>query len=168
MNICWMFKILWIRIKMAQDGRVYFHFFRWAKPSAESSWTQIQSSLVNRLNEKTIKLTQLSGLVPGPLWFLQQYGVKGWSLEAWEEERQPEAKPREAMAVRLFRRVSSHLARLPRSLLPSVSLENPFAQAPPAATPSPPYFSFGASMELMAVPKKKVDPAIVFLLRVSF
>nr|XP_029119386.1 uncharacterized protein LOC105041766 isoform X2 [Elaeis guineensis] len=61
------------------------------------------------------------------------------------------------MAASLFRRVSSHLARLPRPLLPSVSLENPFAQAPPPAAPSLPNFSFGGAMELMAVPKKKVS-----------
>ncbi|KAG1334437.1 hypothetical protein COCNU_03G005560 [Cocos nucifera] len=67
------------------------------------------------------------------------------------------------MAASLFRRVSSHLARLPRPLLPSVSLENPFAQSSPAAAPSLPHFSFGACMELMAVPKKKYLAFQVFV-----
>ncbi|KAG1330814.1 hypothetical protein COCNU_02G007820 [Cocos nucifera] len=61
------------------------------------------------------------------------------------------------MAASLFWRASSHLARLPRPLLPSASLENPFPQGPPTVVPSLPHFSFGSSMELMAVPKKKVS-----------
>ncbi|RWW81076.1 hypothetical protein BHE74_00010552 [Ensete ventricosum] len=55
-----------------------------------------------------------------------------------------------AAAAALFRRASSHLARLPRPLFPSVSLESPFAHGSSAGSPSLPGFSFDASMELMA------------------
>ncbi|WOK93278.1 hypothetical protein Cni_G01973 [Canna indica] len=62
-----------------------------------------------------------------------------------------------AAAASLFRRASSHLVRLPRPFLPSISLASPFAQGSSSGTPSLPSFSFDASMELMAVPKKKVS-----------
>ncbi|CAD5171170.1 uncharacterized protein LOC103974252 [Musa acuminata AAA Group] len=62
-----------------------------------------------------------------------------------------------AAAAALFRRASSHLARLPRPLFPSDSLESPFAHGSSAGSPSLPGFSFDASMELMAVPKKNVS-----------
>ncbi|XP_072989664.1 uncharacterized protein [Typha latifolia] len=62
-----------------------------------------------------------------------------------------------AAAASLFRRVPSQLACLPRALLPfSSSLETP-SSLPPMEVPSLPRFAFGASMELMAVPKKKVS-----------
>lgn len=67
-----------------------------------------------------------------------------------ELELFPEAK----MASSLLRRASSQLARLPPLLLPS-SLGAPFSLGPSMA-PSVPRFAFGASMDLMAVPKKKV------------
>ncbi|CAL9752939.1 unnamed protein product [Musa acuminata subsp. burmannicoides] len=63
-----------------------------------------------------------------------------------------------AAAAALFRRASSHLARFPRPLFPSDSLESPFAHGSSAGSPSLPGFSFDASMELMAVPKKNVRP----------
>ncbi|XP_020104194.1 uncharacterized protein LOC109721161 [Ananas comosus] len=50
-------------------------------------------------------------------------------------------------ASNLIRRLSTHL---PRPLLHSFSLG-------PSLAPSIPRFSFGASVELMAVPKKKVS-----------
>ncbi|OAY62785.1 uncharacterized protein LOC109712744 [Ananas comosus] len=59
------------------------------------------------------------------------------------------------MASSLLRRASSQLARLPPLLLPS-SLGAPFSLGPSMA-PSVPRFAFGASMDLMAVPKKKVS-----------
>ncbi|THU64272.1 hypothetical protein C4D60_Mb01t24720 [Musa balbisiana] len=60
-----------------------------------------------------------------------------------------------ATGAPLFRRASSHLARFPIPLLPSISLENPFVRCSSAVPSSIPCFSFGAYMELMAVPKKK-------------
>ncbi|OAY80859.1 hypothetical protein ACMD2_01092 [Ananas comosus] len=57
-------------------------------------------------------------------------------------------------ASNLIRRLSTHL---PRPLLHSSSLDNPFFSLGPSLAPSIPRFSFGASVELMAVPKKKVS-----------
>ncbi|KAH0462562.1 hypothetical protein IEQ34_010137 [Dendrobium chrysotoxum] len=54
------------------------------------------------------------------------------------------------MAASLLRRASSNLGLVfSRAFLPESSL---------TTVPSVPRFSFGSSMELMAVPKKKVSP----------
>ncbi|KAK8952797.1 hypothetical protein KSP40_PGU003744 [Platanthera guangdongensis] len=57
------------------------------------------------------------------------------------------------MATSLFRRPSPNLATVFSHPFISFSAESSFQP-----TPSVPRFSFGASMELMAVPKKKISP----------
>ncbi|PKA53898.1 hypothetical protein AXF42_Ash011378 [Apostasia shenzhenica] len=57
------------------------------------------------------------------------------------------------MAASLLQRASSHVVRVfPRPFCPFL------AESSYPAIPSVPRFPFGVSMELMAVPKKKVSP----------
>ncbi|XP_074587673.1 uncharacterized protein LOC141843521 [Curcuma longa] len=61
-------------------------------------------------------------------------------------------------ATGLLRRVSSHLARVPRPFLPSVSFDRLLIPESSVGAGPLPGFSSPGSMELMAVPKKKVSP----------
>ncbi|XP_042377785.1 uncharacterized protein LOC122036451 isoform X1 [Zingiber officinale] len=61
-------------------------------------------------------------------------------------------------ATALLRRASSHLARGPRPFLPSVSFDWLLIPESSVEAGPLPGFSSPSSMELMAVPKKKVSP----------
>ncbi|KAF3322935.1 Ribosomal L32p protein family [Carex littledalei] len=63
-----------------------------------------------------------------------------------------------AAAGGLIRRVSSQLSTIPRPLLPfSSSMDLSLVSLTPSEVPSVPRLPFEASLELMAVPKKKVS-----------
>lgn len=74
----------------------------------------------------------------------------------------PEINPNDCPAMSmtaatgLFRRASSHLARVPRPFLPSVSFDGLFIPDSSVGAAPLPGSSSSGSMELMAVPKKKV------------